>query len=268
MDAYADAAFLNCGIALAQPSSAADRWPDSSNATDRERRHTIDAVIDRRYNTARTIRPQSPVSGIVTFHELAHQPSKKAQRELTRAGEARNKGDFGAAITYYQKATAIDPEFSAAFNDLGILYLQTEQLDLAIEQFNRAIVIDAHAARPHSNLAMAYLRQDRYADAEYVARRALDLDRVSTHGHLALGISLVMQKKITAEMERSLTKAASDFPPADLWLAIGFLTRGDVEIAKDQLKVFFARGGKAGLEMARALMQELELNGAETQNGK
>jgi tetratricopeptide (TPR) repeat protein len=102
---------------------------------------------------------------------------------LRRAWDARNKSDLKAAITYYQKAIAIDPEFCAALNDLGTAYLQTDQLDLAIEQFNKAIVVDAHAAKPNSDLAIAYLRQDRYANAERAARRALDLDRVSTHGH-------------------------------------------------------------------------------------
>jgi tetratricopeptide (TPR) repeat protein len=253
-------AFVSCGTAFAQMPAAADRWTDSWNGGDPERRYTTIAVeIDRRYDSSWTIHPQSPVSGIVTLHELKHHIPRRAEREFKRALAAESKGDRERAIMYFQKAIAIDPEFCAALNALGTTYLQTAQLDLAIEEFNKAIAVDPYGATPYSTLALVYLKKEQYDDAERAARRALELDRTSTHGHLTLGMSLVLQAKVTAEMERSLEKAASDYPCANFWLGIGLLNKGEIDNARARLKLYIARGEKVGGELARSLMQQLEL---------
>ena len=101
--------------------------------------------------------------------------------------------------------------------------------------------------------------QDQYSDAERTARRALNLDRTGTHDRLVLGVSLVLQKKFTAEAEHSLRSAAADFPHANFWLATGLLLRGDVASAKDQIKMYLASGEKTGMDRAKALSQELDL---------
>jgi tetratricopeptide (TPR) repeat protein len=252
-------AFLTCSIAFAQMfAPAAEGWRDSWNSTDPEGiRTATEAEMDRGHARPRVIRPEVP--GIVTLHELAHKIPREAEREYKRAWAAQDKGDRQAAIMDFQKAIAIDPEFWTALNDLGTGYLQTGQLDLAIEQFNKAIAVDPHGAKPYSNLAVAYVIKGHYRDAERAARHALDLDRTGTHGHLGLGISLVLQEKVTEETERSLSKAAVDYPCANLWLAIGLLRKGEIETARNQLNVYFARGEKAGMEIARTVMQQLEL---------
>jgi tetratricopeptide (TPR) repeat protein len=115
---------------------------------------------------------------------IAHRPTPKAAYTVI-------------PMPSFRKAIAIDPEFCAALNDLGASYLETDQIDLAIEQFNKAVAIDPHAPKPYANLAIAYLGMGEYADAERAARRVIDLDRAGTHGHLALGVSLVLQNKYT-----------------------------------------------------------------------
>ncbi|HXJ41067.1 MAG TPA: tetratricopeptide repeat protein, partial [Bryobacteraceae bacterium] len=205
-------------------------------------------------------RQSSPVDGIVTLHDLAHQPPRKAEREFKRAWAARDKGNLDVAIMSFHKAIALDPKYCAALNDLGITYLQTDQVDLAIEQFNKIIAIDPHSSSAYSNLAIGSLRKEQFTDGERLARRALALDRTSTHGQLALGVSLILQKQFTPEMERSLTKAAAGFPQADFWLAIGLLHKGERESAKDHLKVYLASSEKDCIESARSLLQQLELN--------
>jgi len=254
-------AFLSCSTAFAQMSAVGgDRWPDSWNVIDPERRRmTIVDEMYRGYDSVWTIHPPSPVSGIVTLQELEHQIPRRADREFKKAWAAQRKGDRETAIVYFQKAIAIDAEFCAALNDLGTTYLQTDQPDLAIEQFNKAIAVDPHRAKPYSNLALAYLRKDQYSDAERAARYALDLDRTGAYGHLTLGMSLVLQEKFTAEMERSLERAALDYGSANFWLAIALLSKGDIDNAKTRFKVYLASGQKAGIEIARSLMEQLEL---------
>lgn len=249
----AAAFLLTCGLGFAQLPSAAERWPDSWIDKARELLPTTaKGEPDHEYGSHWGVRQQPPISGIVTLQELSHHPPRRAEREFKRATTAQFDGNLQAAIRHYQKAIAIDPEFCAALNDLGADYLETHQLDLAVEQFKKAIVVDPHRAKPYSNLAIAYIGKGRYADAEHAARRAVDNDRTGTHGQLALGVSLVLQEKSTAETERSLKRAAPDFPDANFWLALNLLNRGEIETAKEQLRLYLARGEKASSEVARS----------------
>ena len=253
-------ALLTWGSACAQTyTPGAERWPRTSDDRDLERRQTIfEMEMDRGYDAPATIRPQPLDSAIVTLHELAHHVPRRAEREFQRALAAREKGDREMAILSFRKAIAIDPDFCAALNDLGVSYLETDRIDLAIEQFDKAVAIDPHAPKPYANLAIAYLRKGEYADAERAARRVIDLDRAGTHGHLALGVSLVLQNKYTDQMERSLRKAVADFPGAGFWLALGLLGKGQIHDAKGKLEEYLARDGQGDTELARSLLRRVQ----------
>ena len=254
---------MSCNRGFAQmPASHVRPDPDYPWArTDREHQRlpNMEGELDRGFGGQFTARRQDPASGIVTLQELSHQVPGKAAKEYERASNAVHKGDFETAIKHLKKATAIDPEFCAAINALGAAYLRADRIDPAIEQFNKAIAVDPHSARPYANLAIAHLRQDQYSDAERTARRALELDRAGSHGRLVLGVSLVLQKKFTAEAEQSLRTAASDFPHANVWLAMGLLQKGDIATAKNQLKMYLASGEKTGTDQVKALIHELDL---------
>jgi Flp pilus assembly protein TadD len=254
---------MNCNRAFAQMSNSHTRpdpgYPWANTGAEHQGHPNFEDELDRGFGGQFTARQQHAVSDIVTPHELSHQVPGKAAKEYDRASKAVQKGDVEAAIRYFKKAIAIDPEFSAAINNLGTTYLRVNGIDLAIEQFNKAIAVDPHSATPYSNLAVAYLRQHQYSDAERTARRALDLSRAGAHGRLVLGISLVLQKKFTAEAEQNLRSAASDYPRANVWLAVGHLLTGDIATARDQLKMCLASGEKTSMDQAKALLQELDL---------
>jgi tetratricopeptide (TPR) repeat protein len=256
-------AVMSCNRAFGQMSNSHSRpdpgHPWANTGAEHQGPPNFEDELDRGFGAQFTAHQQHAVSDIVTLHELSHQVPGKAAKEYERASRAVQMGDLEAAIQHYKKAIAIDPEFCAAINNLGSTYLRVNGTDLAIEQFNKAIAVDPHAATPYSNLAIAYLRQDQYSDAERTSRRALDLNRAGIHSRLVLGISLVLQKKFTAEAEQSLTRAASDYPRANFWLAVGHLIRGDIATAKDYLKMCLASGEKTSMNKAKALLQDLDL---------
>ena len=195
---------------------------------------------------------------IVTLHELQHHVPGQATKEYERAIKAKDKGDDEAAVGYFKKAIAVDPEFCDAFNGLGATYLRLNRVDLATEQFNNAIAIDPHGAMGYSNLALAYLTQKQYVDAERAARRAIDLDRGATHGLLMLGVSLLLEGKFTAEAERSLRCAVSDFPQANVWHAVLLAAQGDLAHAKEQLSAYIGHADQAGANTAAKILHRLE----------
>jgi tetratricopeptide (TPR) repeat protein len=249
-------ALIAHGNILAQPSSigkgggAEYRW-----SVPEKEKPASNVFVHRLY----TVDQRGPISSIVTLHELEHRVPGRAQREYERALKAKEKGENEKAITYFKKALAVDPEFCAAINDLGTTYLQLERTDLAVEQFQQAIALDPHTAPPFSNLAIAYLMQNEFTDAERAARQAIDLDRAGTHGQLVLGISLVLERKFTAEAERSLRRAAADFAPAKFWHAMWLVGTGEIANARDQLGTYVAHAENPGVEFATAILQRLEL---------
>jgi len=178
-------------------------------------------------------------------------------KEYERALKATNESDKENAIACFRKAIAADPEFVAAINNLGVVYLALNRVGLAIEQFTKAIAVDPHAALPQVNLAIAYLRQGLFADAEQAARRAVDLDRVGRYGRLVLGVSSIMKGDFTAEAERSLTQAAQEYSIAKVWLAIGLIARGDIANGRDRLRTYVAEAGNSRSNMAINLLREI-----------
>lgn len=256
-------AFALCRPTFAQMPGP-EQWADdqqSWSGTEREDRGywTADQQ-DPLFVQPYTIGPRPRRSSTVTLHELAHHVPRRAEKDYARAMNAKRKGDVDSAIVYFTKAIDADPEFCAAINDLGVTYLRLDRITPAIELFSKAITVDPHAPAAYINLAAAYVAQSRYADAEHTARRAKDLDRGGTRAPLILGASLVLEKKFTAEAERSLTKAASDFAVARLWLAIGLLGHGDITSAKQNLEMYLSRAGgqKAVVDYARTLLHKLE----------
>jgi tetratricopeptide (TPR) repeat protein len=200
----------------------------------------------------------NPIYPTLTLHELAHRVPNRAAKEYGRALKAKHKGNYYDAISHFQNAVFVDPEFSAALNDLGTTYLQLSKIDLAIQQFSKAIVVDLRAALPCSNLAIAYLRQKQYRDAERTARRAVDLDRAGTHSLLVLGVALVLENRFTGEAERILTKASVEFNFAHFWLGLGLIQKGNIAGGRDELKAYLARADGHGLEIANHVLHRLE----------
>jgi tetratricopeptide (TPR) repeat protein len=257
-------AIIGCHQGFAQTLDAHQRLDREHSAVDIEAGRQEQSKIEESVNdfgmTLTDGEPQA-MSGIVTLHELSHQVAAKARKEYEKASNAMAKGDLPGAIDCFKKAIVIDPEFSDAINALGTMYLHQGYIGPAIEEFTRAIAVDPHAPAAYYNLAIAYLRQGRYIDGERAARRVVDLDRVGIHGPLVLGISLVLQKKFTAEAEENLRRVVSDFAPATLWLAMIRFVRGDIRDARNQLEIYLRTGQESGMAVAKGLMQQFELVG-------
>jgi tetratricopeptide (TPR) repeat protein len=194
----------------------------------------------------------------VTLHELRHRIPARAQREFERALKAVEKGQKEDAIRCFKRAILADPEFQAAINNLGVLYIRSNSLELAVEQFTKAISIDPHAAPPYLNLAVVYLRQGQYVEAERVARRAVDLARGDPNPLLVLGVSLVLEQRFTRETEGILIKAAASRPVAALWLALGLLQRGDLAAAREHLKRYISQNESVGAVLAADLIRKIQ----------
>lgn len=84
-------------------------------------------------------------------------------------------GNYDIAEKYYRKALAVDPDNADSYNNLGFLYARIGMLDKAIESYRQAILIEPKAAY-FNNLGSAYSRKGMLEKAVESFDKALALN--------------------------------------------------------------------------------------------
>ena len=72
--------------------------------------------------------------------------------------EAQQRGDAAGALTWYQKAAALDPSYGTPHNDVGILLEGQGRMPDAEKEYLKALELNPNAIETHANLAMLYER--------------------------------------------------------------------------------------------------------------
>lgn len=97
-------------------------------------------------------------------------------RQYREAGlEYQRKGNLAGAMSLYQKAIAIDPNYAMAYNDLGIVYEAAGFAERAEESYLRAIQIDPAYASTYTNLALFYESQRDLEKAAFYWSKRVEL---------------------------------------------------------------------------------------------
>jgi Flp pilus assembly protein TadD len=110
-----------------------------------------------------------------------------------RAGVHRAMGEILArgghqaqAVNQFEKELALQPDDRDTLTDLGLFYLQTNQIDQAADRLTRATAGGGGNARAHRAMAEVLVKQSRFEDALAEQRRAValapdDPDLLVTH---------------------------------------------------------------------------------------
>lgn len=85
-------------------------------------------------------------------------------------------GEYGQAITNYEKAISIESNNSVLHNKLGIAYYKNEAYNAAIVAFKQAISINSEFKKAHYNLGLSYFKVKRFHDAKRAIEAALKID--------------------------------------------------------------------------------------------
>lgn len=80
------------------------------------------------------------------------------------------------ALSDFEKAQELDPEFWAVFLNRGAVHLARKDYQAAEADFRKVIELRPQLAGPHHNLSMVYEAQQRFAEAEAEATAAISLD--------------------------------------------------------------------------------------------
>lgn len=118
------------------------------------------------------------------------QADRKIDAHYHHAKRLHGAGHLSEAKNIYQQILTITPTHADTMDMLGVLLLQTNQAEQALDWIQAAIDIRPDTALFHVHRAHALLALGRGRDAETAARRAIALKRADAAAHQALGHAL------------------------------------------------------------------------------
>jgi tetratricopeptide (TPR) repeat protein len=171
------------------------------------------------------------------------------------------RGRTDDAITSFQKALAIQPDFAEAYNDLGNALLQKRQVDEAIVQFNKALTIQPGRAATYNNLGNALLQKRQVDEAIVQFNKALTIQPDFADACNDLGNALLQKgqvNKAIVQFKKALA-IQPDFTTAFNNLGNALLQTGQVDEAIVQFKKALAIQPdyvEAHYDLGKALLQK------------
>ena len=125
-------------------------------------------------------------------------------------------GNLQMALLAIERAVQINPDLSESRANLGNIYLKLGRVEQAISQYQTALEINLKDPRTHSNIGNAYLERGwlNYAVGHY--RQSLELDPNFVDGYRNLAIAYCRQERYTEAL--SQLRQAINLVPTDAGL--------------------------------------------------
>ena len=143
------------------------------------------------------------------------------------------------AITEFQLAIELRPNFTIAHILLGNTYLSLGKADDAHETFSAASTLEPYNPVPHNGIGWAYFQQGDYGSAGNEFREALHLDSQNIEAHLGMGLVYLNQLNLEeSRMElQGVIAVSPDIPDAHFGLGMLHFVTGNYD---DAVKSFDA----------------------------
>jgi tetratricopeptide (TPR) repeat protein len=100
----------------------------------------------------------SPVGPSATPAEISAAP-QTAEGQFELANTLYESGKLDAAVQAYQAAIQLNPNYQAAYANLGVVYYQQQKFDLAATQYKKSLELDPDDGDVAYNLGVLYLQQ-------------------------------------------------------------------------------------------------------------
>ncbi len=124
---------------------------------------------------------------------------KKGEKQLAKENPSK-------AISIFQKALSLDPDFPRTHTYLGVAYLQKKQPDQAIPHLDTAIQKNPKDPLPFTHLGKYYYVKNEFERAATNFQKAVDLESGLAENHIWLGKTFYQMKKWT-ECESAMTQS-------------------------------------------------------------
>ena len=145
----------------------------------------------------------------------------KADDLVESARAAADNGNLPVAEALLKRATEVDPKNKYAWNNLGLIYLQTRQDDQAIAAFQKQIEVNPYDEYAYNNLGRVYWNDRKYDEAVKAFSKQLENNPLDKFAHANLGAMYEEWHKYDQAVPE-LEKAASLTPDsAELQVSLG-----------------------------------------------
>jgi len=130
-------------------------------------------------------------------------------------------GDLEMAQLALERAVEINPDLAETRTNLGNVYLRLGQTDQAIRQYKAALAINSEQATTHNNLGNAYMKRQWYADAILEYHNAIELDPNFIDGYKNLALAYCRQEAFGQAISQLKQALAIKPEDAGLYYSLG-----------------------------------------------
>lgn len=190
-------------------------------------------------------RRATPAAGVL----FAQDVPADAEAAYEQAMQSLSKKERARAAEQLKRALKIFPDYFAASQQLGLLYVEGEQFQEAMAPLVKAVEINPKAAPSYLGLGIASAKLGRPDLALEALERALKLDAKSYRAHFYHGLALMdlnrLDEAAAALKEAHRLGAAAKFGAARLYLASVYTKRGQHREAAAELEAYLAENPNA-----------------------
>jgi tetratricopeptide (TPR) repeat protein len=152
----------------------------------------------------------------------------KAEDLVESARAAADSGNYPVAEALLKRATDLDPKNKYAWNNLGLIYLNTHQNDQAAAAFQKQIELNPYDEYAYNNLGRVYWQERKYDEAAKAFNKQLENNPLDKFAHANLGQMYDEMHKYdlaAPELEKA-TSLAPDRPDLEVTLGDAYLNLG------------------------------------------
>jgi Flp pilus assembly protein TadD len=153
-----------------------------------------------------------------------------------RAAEALVRGKLDDAYWLAREGIRQNPEYWAAYNTLGVIYLRRGNPELAEPAFRRVLESDPSNTRALANLALTLGRLGREADAAAVDRQLARAEGEAPFHNFNAGLAAMEAAdfRTARGLFRKEVRRAPEYHEFHFWLGLAELRLGNVDEAKSE----------------------------------
>lgn len=161
---------------------------------------------------------ERPAGESVSLAQLQHNVPKEARKQFARAARLSKAEDHEGAAKQLEAAVRLDPEFTEAYERLGIEYGDLNRPSDAAVIFRRVLELKPDSVRGHCFLGLALFQTGDRAQSEEQIRQGLNQSPANAVCQFLLGYVLVQQDATRADGLQHITNAARSLPFARKFL--------------------------------------------------
>ena len=158
-----------------------------------------------------------------------------SEDSLVVVGNVWNRyGDAAAALKFWEKALAINPNRADVYEIMGWLSIKKGRFEEAIAQYRKALAIQPQLPGAHSNLAHALMILGRLDEAMEALEKEIQISPSSSFAYFLLGQAYLQQKEYEKARENyeAAIKIEPGYENAYYGLATVCAQLGDSDMAK------------------------------------